>query len=507
MIDDGPAAPDSTALVLSGAGTKGAFEVGALAHLIVEQGLNPDIITATSAGAILGTVLAQARTPDEFTARVGDLRADLLAMTSTDLVFAKQPWLAEFDGEPLGDAVDAFLTVRNRPPVPADPDVPAPAPAAGAGAAAGDHANTDSNADGDTPFDEDAPPVRRRHHRWHALTSVLEALPAAHRAKGKLAGHVGSLLTLDPLENAFRGRGDSGITPIDPALVARPGLQLRLTVTALAAGETRYITEDGSIVAADARTPAPGTAPRQTDVINGLLASSSVPMVFEPRPIGDDVYVDGGVLQNIPVRAAVELGAQHIVAVLGVPLAAPRDTRDFTTVNFVGIFLRSTSQIGFYDRQRTNLATPRPEGVSLLVIEPTLDVVGPFEVAQGLMLLDMDYGWMRAAEATAGLDDDTLARAMAATDAATAARERAWYSEESLWAASEVTAADLDALRAIKRQVQRAMATRHDLGLAPPPGVETWWQSYEAHPDERPPSLPADLWAGAREPLSTEPQG
>ena len=173
---------------------------------------------------------------------------------------------------------------------------------------------------------------------------------------------MGSLLTLDPLEAAFRGQGASDIVAIDPALVARPGLQLRLTVTALAAGETRYITEDGSIVAADAHTPAPGTTPQQTDVSDGLLASSSVPMVFEPRPIGDDVYVDGGALQNIPVRAAVELVAQHIVAVLGVPLTAPRDTRDFTTVDFVGILLRAASQIGFYDRQRANLAVPRPHG-------------------------------------------------------------------------------------------------------------------------------------------------
>ena len=311
---------------------------------------------------------------------------------------------------------------------------------------------------------------------------------------------MGSLLTLDPLEAAFRGQGASDIVAIDPALVARPGLQLRLTVTALAAGETRYITEDGSIVAADAHTPAPGTTPQQTDVSDGLLASSSVPMVFEPRPIGDDVYVDGGALQNIPVRAAVELVAQHIVAVLGVPLTAPRDTRDFTTVDFVGILLRAASQIGFYDRQRANLAVPRPDGVSLIVIEPTLDVVGPFEVAQGLMLLDMDYGWMRAAEATAHLTDEVRAQAMTASDAATAARERAWYAEEALWSAAEVTDAELDDVRAITTQVHRAMTARHHLGLVSPAGVEAWWQGYETHGADRPSDVPADLWDGHPEP-------
>lgn len=467
---------ERSALVLSGAGTKGAFEVGALAHLVGETGLAPTIITATSAGAILGTVLAQARTDAELAARVDELRADLLAMTSTDLVFAKQPWLAAFDDDPFGDAVDSFLTVRNRPPVPPDPDAPPAAP---------------------DPLDE--APTRRRHRGWHTFTAVLEALPAARRAKDNLAGHSGSLLTLDPLEDAFRGRGAAGIAPIDPALVARPGLDLRLTVTALAAGETRYVTEDGSVVGPDARTPVPGARVGDhvdIDVIDGLLASSSVPMVFEPRPIGDDVYVDGGVLQNIPVQAALDLGATHVTAVLGVPLDPPRDPRDFTQVNFVGVFLRATSQIGFFERQRANLAVPRPPGVGLTVVAPTLDVVGPFEVAQGLMLLDMDYGWLRAAEATADVTDEVRQRAMAASDAATAARERAWYAEEALWHGAEPTADALDALRATKRQVHRAMAERAATGLPLPPHTERWWLAYESHAEPAPTGLPADLWDG-----------
>jgi predicted acylesterase/phospholipase RssA len=67
----------SRALVLSGAGTKGAFEVGALRFLVGEHRFTPKIITATSAGAILGTILAQARSPAEFVDRVDDARRDL----------------------------------------------------------------------------------------------------------------------------------------------------------------------------------------------------------------------------------------------------------------------------------------------------------------------------------------------------------------------------------------------------------------------------------------------
>ena len=55
-----------TAFVLAGGGTKGSFEVGALQYLVGTERIIPDIITATSAGAVAAAVLAQARTFEEF---------------------------------------------------------------------------------------------------------------------------------------------------------------------------------------------------------------------------------------------------------------------------------------------------------------------------------------------------------------------------------------------------------------------------------------------------------
>ena len=83
----------STAFVLAGGGTKGSFEVGALQYLIATEGILPDIITATSAGAIGAVVLAQARTLPEFAHRVQQMEDDILAMTRTRYVFGEQPWL------------------------------------------------------------------------------------------------------------------------------------------------------------------------------------------------------------------------------------------------------------------------------------------------------------------------------------------------------------------------------------------------------------------------------
>src|SRR6185437_8656892 len=82
-----------TAFVLAGGGTKGSFEVGVLQYLVGVEDIVPDVVTATSAGAIAATVLSQARTLDEFAGRVAELERDVLAWTRSDHVFGKQPWL------------------------------------------------------------------------------------------------------------------------------------------------------------------------------------------------------------------------------------------------------------------------------------------------------------------------------------------------------------------------------------------------------------------------------
>ena len=46
-----------------------------------------------------------------------------------------------------------------------------------------------------------------------------------------------------------------------------------------------------------------------------VRASSSIPGVFEPVPIGRTRYVDGGVVSPVPVDAARELGADLVIAV------------------------------------------------------------------------------------------------------------------------------------------------------------------------------------------------
>ncbi|MDX1616702.1 MAG: patatin-like phospholipase family protein [Candidatus Promineifilaceae bacterium] len=45
-----------------------------------------------------------------------------------------------------------------------------------------------------------------------------------------------------------------------------------------------------------------------------VCASCSVPFFFEPVQIGERMLVDGGIIDNVPVRAARELGADFVIA-------------------------------------------------------------------------------------------------------------------------------------------------------------------------------------------------
>lgn len=448
------------AFVLAGGGTKGAFEAGALEHLVGAAGIVPEVVTGASAGSILAVALAQARGAAELTAAVAEIRADLLAMSRTDLVFAEQPWLADLHDTPFGRAVNGFVTERTRPPLPAAAEV----------------AGLDLTASGE---------ARRHHRRWRDLSHAIAELPALSKARKHLRGNLGSILTLDPLEASLRGTADVGIHPVDTGRVARPGVDLRLAVTALQAGCTHYVTGDGTIVESDATSPAAGSGRGTVDALDGALASSSVPLVFPPRPMGDDVYVDGGCLQNIPLAAAFALGAEKAYAIAAVPLDPPRKDVDFTSANLVQVYLR-TGEIGFSDTQSTNLAAARPPGASLTLVAPTVDVVGPFEVQQGLMLLDMDYGRMRAEEATADCDDDQRRRACDGSDSITVARELAWHLEE-LGADEGPTAPTARAaIEALHERIRGALDDRAAAGFPEPSGAQAWISGPEHHGSGQP---------------------
>jgi predicted acylesterase/phospholipase RssA len=473
---DGP-----TAFVLAGGGTKGSFEVGALQYLIGVEGIVPQIVTATSAGAVVATVLAQGRTLSELAERVDEIENDVLAMTGSERVFGKQAWLAALDGTALGRAIERGVTEGTRPPFPLRSQ-------------AEHHSSVPPVAAFLAPrvVRRQNRRVRRRRQR-HVLRLLAGAGLRLPRVRRRLRTSGSSVLTLEPLAEALRAGAD-GIRPVDPELVARPGLQLRLAVTAMRAGVLRYVTEDGTIVEADACTPAPAEAAGPVDMIDAVIASASVPLVFPPHPMADDDYVDGGVIEIVPVGAAARLGAKRIIAVVAVPLGLARDERDYAAAPAGDIGLRAMGMIWIADRQRANLGVSLPEGTSLTTIDPVVDVVGLFEVELGLLRINRDYGWLRAADVLAQGDPELLADVAASTHAMVEARCEAWRLEEDLWEGSRsdeaATAGALSLVREQKERVRVAIEQRKQLGFAVPEECEAWWTEFEAHSRPRPEHLP-----------------
>lgn len=63
------------------------------------------------------------------------------------------------------------------------------------------------------------------------------------------------------------------------------------------------------------------------EVIEAVVASSAIPAVFEPVRIGDHEYVDGGVFSSQPLQAVLADGADAMVVVLVSPSEAPTQAR------------------------------------------------------------------------------------------------------------------------------------------------------------------------------------
>ncbi len=58
----------------------------------------------------------------------------------------------------------------------------------------------------------------------------------------------------------------------------------------------------------------------QEDLIDVLMASSAIPLLFPPRSLkGEGCWIDGGLVRNTPIQAAINLGATEIYAVLVEP--------------------------------------------------------------------------------------------------------------------------------------------------------------------------------------------
>lgn len=97
-------------------------------------------------------------------------------------------------------------------------------------------------------------------------------------------------------------------------------------------------------------------------LIDAILASASVPGLLPPTRIGDEHFVDGGIVNSIPIEQAVAAGVARIfvlqVGRVEIPLSAPSSAVEAARVAF---------EIARRHRFARDIAT-LPEGIDLFVL-------------------------------------------------------------------------------------------------------------------------------------------
>jgi NTE family protein len=286
-----------------------------------------------------------------------------------------------------------------------------------------------------------------------------------------------SLLLFDPIESLIQ-------SDISPTKVAASGIQLRIVVNGARTGRVRYVDGNGAWVDGG---PAPGLR-------RALTASAAIPIAFPPITLPDsESYVDGGVLENIPIEAAVRAGADEVIAILPSPAALPQPSAAPTTLLPVATRGMELLVDGSTRRQ---LEPFRGWGVPVKVIAPRIELHNLLAVDPGLIKINMDYGYMCAYDEMQS-DNSLRSQFRTSSDAITRIRWQIWWEEhfQNNWFPKGVwyetlsrpwgTAEEMGYIRDDKRRVRALVVDRVALAQGSkacvPADIATAWTEWEGH--------------------------
>jgi predicted acylesterase/phospholipase RssA len=139
--------------------------------------------------------------------------------------------------------------------------------------------------------------IKRLEELWSTMRAKdIYGLPSAPQIGRLVLGHHLGLLDTSPLEELLRRELNL------PKLKASP-TKVGLCTTDLCSLETSIITTDDIV--------------SSSEMIDVLMATSALPMAFPPRHLhGSGLWVDGGLVRNTPMDAALAMGADEIYMVL-----------------------------------------------------------------------------------------------------------------------------------------------------------------------------------------------
>jgi NTE family protein len=125
---------------------------------------------------------------------------------------------------------------------------------------------------------------------------------------------------------------------------------------------------------------------RTARVADAIFASCALPGVFPPREIQGHYYVDGAVVENLPVRVAATAGTGSIIAINVAATSLPRtleETDGFAATYVRGLEIVMQTQIEGLLRDWS--------GPPITLIEPRVAHVGMFSFTQTQELIDEGY--------------------------------------------------------------------------------------------------------------------
>jgi predicted acylesterase/phospholipase RssA len=376
-----------TAVVLSGGGARGDFQLGALCAL-EEKGIRPDIVCSTSVGSLNALMLTQGARGVE------DLRRIWMGLRRNDHMWRFEDWWKEIDPVVQKMVIDAI--------------------------------NGDKSG-ASTDF-------------WSVRSSLLFGGGLGAIALGPMGFITGALagatvsgaiqnITADTFKDVLSvlGTRAQAVLNLEPvrALMAthfnrdrfkdwvQSGKELRMAVVGLGSGELAYVTEKGDLM------PRFGTKPLASgiDILDGAMASSAIAAVFPPVSFAGDAWVDGGHRENIPLRAALDAGATNVYVVCASPidpvsslnrtengLVNPADFSRERILSIaeralLGIHLDELAAGDVYPALSSTTAT-----VTLIAPRfPTHDIVS---IDPEFVRANFHYGYRQAYDAIEGVNDD-----------------------------------------------------------------------------------------------------
>lgn len=466
--------PNVVSCTLSGGGSRAGFQLGALDYLYRhDEEFAPTVFVGTSAGSILAAALSQSADRDGQQTYLRRLINIWQGLKTQGDMFTARPWYQTLETEgpswlelvkpakPEPPKRPSRLPFLRPPAAPAEPSVVEPP----------------------SPLELALSPDEEFQSEWSlatlsAVAGQLGKLPRLGTELNNIAlglEHTRSMYRPGPVLAQLLET-----ETFDPERVAESGVTLRISMVSLETGELRYMTQTGALVDRE-NQPIDDTT---HNLAVGVLASCAIPAVFRPVPIGDETYIDGGARENLPAELAVgHLGARRNYIVSSQSMGVQRRA-SMADIDLFATVMRAT-EILIDEAGRDELAYAISTGSP--VIYPELSIHDAMTVNPSLIAINMDYGWLRAAEVHLEMDERKREQHRHIIEL----RLRILDLEERFLALEKPSRRDHMVLRSAKVELRDAVRAAHTTPL--PDGAEHWWTQWERHPEPptmQPPWMP-----------------